>query len=422
LFGKFGIAYDTTAPIFDALPGSNPVTIEVGQPYIDDGATANDNYDDSVAAPIPDLSNVNVNTVGDYLVIYTAKDIANNIATTSRTVKVVDTTAPVITLLGNSTVDIELGSAYTDAGATSTDNYNGDLTSSIATISTVDINTIGVYTVTYNVSDSSGNAAVQVVRTVNVIPVPTPPTPPATTSSSSSSGGSVLITQPKQPEVKNTEENIIIPEEQVEVLGVESDYRAIQLNKILSEAEIVVSGDVSLILANTGKTRDLALESDGYKKYISLLIAGAQLTEISINAITNFIVYGTETTQKLGAGERAGVINSYKSAFGKLPTTQSDWEDVIKIANGRWPSERSEGAENKAKAEFKKVYLRDANMDNANDNAAVTIMAYGLRPDNRNLDSEKAAIKIFKAIYKYNPTSAINWDTVRAIAYSGAKR
>ena len=61
-------------------------------------------------------------------------------------------------------------------------------------------------------------------------------------------------------------------------------------------------------------------------------------------------------------------------------------------------------------------------MENPNDNAAVTVIAYGLRPDSRNLNSEKAGIKSFKHIYVYNPESAIDWDVVRAIAYSGSVR
>ena len=84
------------------------------------------------------------------------------------TSSIVDTTAPVITLLGDDTVTIEVGSPYTDAGATATDNYDGDITSSIFTVSTVNTAIVGVYTVTYNVSDASGNAAVELIRTVNV--------------------------------------------------------------------------------------------------------------------------------------------------------------------------------------------------------------------------------------------------------------
>ena len=56
------------------------------------------------------------------------------------------------------------------------------------------------------------------------------------------------------------------------------------------------------------------------------------------------------------------------------------------------------------------------------ENAAVTVMAYGLRPKPRNLNSERAAIKNFMGIFKKIPTSATDWDAVRAIAYSGAKR
>ena len=39
------------------------------------------------------------------------------------------TTAPVITLEGDATVTVEVGTDYTDAGATATDNYDGDITS-----------------------------------------------------------------------------------------------------------------------------------------------------------------------------------------------------------------------------------------------------------------------------------------------------
>ncbi|MFA5248635.1 MAG: hypothetical protein WC415_05515, partial [Patescibacteria group bacterium] len=88
----------------------------------------------------------------------------------------------------------------------------------------------------------------------------------------------------------------------------------------------------------------------------------------------------------------------------------------------RGTTQRSLTAENRAKVQFKKVYLREANMNQANDNAAVTVMAYGLRPANRNMKSEKVAILTFKYIYKKAPVSAEEWDVVRAIAYSGAKR
>ncbi|WP_156497876.1 immunoglobulin-like domain-containing protein, partial [Oleiphilus sp. HI0043] len=44
-----------------------------------------------------------------------------------------------------------------------------DISTAIGVTGTVDANTQGAYTLTYNVSDSSGNAAATVVRTANVV-------------------------------------------------------------------------------------------------------------------------------------------------------------------------------------------------------------------------------------------------------------
>ena len=53
----------------------------------------------------------------------------------------VDTTAPVITITGANPVEVDLGSTYSDAGATAADSYDGDLTSSITVSSNVDTST-----------------------------------------------------------------------------------------------------------------------------------------------------------------------------------------------------------------------------------------------------------------------------------------
>ena len=80
-----------------------------------------------------------------------------------------DVTIPVISLEGSASVSLEAGTAYTDAGATATDNIDGAITSGIVTVNPVDINTVGTYTVTYNVSDAAGNGATAVTRTVEVV-------------------------------------------------------------------------------------------------------------------------------------------------------------------------------------------------------------------------------------------------------------
>lgn len=81
---------------------------------------------------------------------------------------VIDTTAPVITLTGASTINLTVGDTYTEQGATATDNVDGNLTSSIATTGSVNTDVAGTYTVNYNVSDAAGNAAAQVSRSVIV--------------------------------------------------------------------------------------------------------------------------------------------------------------------------------------------------------------------------------------------------------------
>jgi hypothetical protein len=81
-----------------------------------------------------------------------------------------DTEAPVITLSGSSSVIIESGQRYVDSGATATDNIDGDISNSIVVSNPVNTSTVGTYTVTYNVTDFAGNAAVQVTRSVRVDP------------------------------------------------------------------------------------------------------------------------------------------------------------------------------------------------------------------------------------------------------------
>ena len=63
---------------------------------------------------------------------------------------------------------MELGSEYIEAGASAIDNVDGDLTNGILITGSVDSNTAGTYTISYDVSDSSGNAANTVSRTIVV--------------------------------------------------------------------------------------------------------------------------------------------------------------------------------------------------------------------------------------------------------------
>ena len=76
---------------------------------------------------------------------------------------------PVITLNGDSVIEIYMGSTFVDPGATATDEEDGDISNSIQVSGSVDTNTHGTYVLAYNVTDSDGNSATVVVRTINVV-------------------------------------------------------------------------------------------------------------------------------------------------------------------------------------------------------------------------------------------------------------
>jgi hypothetical protein len=188
-----GIAADTVPPKITVI-GPATVTVPLGTVYTDAGATASDNVDGDITREIVVDNPVDTGTAGTYTVTYSVEDQAGNSASATRTVIVqvpADTVPPEITLLGSVSVTIQLGAIYTDAGATATDNVDGDITDRIVVDNPVDTATAGTYTVTYRVEDQAGNSA-SATRTVTVqATVPSPPPPPP--QSSGGGGGSVSL-------------------------------------------------------------------------------------------------------------------------------------------------------------------------------------------------------------------------------------
>jgi hypothetical protein len=159
---------DITKPII-TLNSEATMYIENGETYNEQGAVWNDNVDGTGSA-IVSGDTVNINMLGTYIVRYNYTDSSGNEADeVTRTVSVVDTQKPTITLLGDSEVTLEVFSFYSDAGATAYDSYDGDLTPKIISSDSINTNLLGDYFVKYNVSDSSGNIADEVSRTVHVV-------------------------------------------------------------------------------------------------------------------------------------------------------------------------------------------------------------------------------------------------------------
>lgn len=83
-------------------------------------------------------------------------------------VEVYKTNAPVITLRGDSVMNINIGQSFTDPGYTATDDEDDAIASKVTVTGTVDTSRAGVYTLKYNVTNADGVAAKEVTRTVIV--------------------------------------------------------------------------------------------------------------------------------------------------------------------------------------------------------------------------------------------------------------
>jgi len=139
-----------------SLYAQNGVNIPTLQDYLDAGVTGITVANlEEINTAVENLTKEDVDTTAEIQALADALGIE------------ADTQKPVITLNGGD-VTLTVGETYTDAGATATDNKDGNITADITVSSTVDTNTAGTYTVTYNVSDTAGNAAEAVKRTVTV--------------------------------------------------------------------------------------------------------------------------------------------------------------------------------------------------------------------------------------------------------------
>ena len=114
---------DDSAPLI-ILNGNSNITHEAGDLYVDTNASWTDAVDGS--GTLVAAGQVNVSTPGTYILSYNFTDEAGNPAqTVTRTVNVVDTTAPVITLNGGANIIHEAGDFYVDANASWTDAVDG---------------------------------------------------------------------------------------------------------------------------------------------------------------------------------------------------------------------------------------------------------------------------------------------------------
>jgi hypothetical protein len=224
-------------------------------------------------------------------------------------------------------------------------------------------------------------------------------------------------------DIDENDESDDINEEDKEDNDKNDDNNVVRMRE---KAGLLLRNQIQNVLTSINETRNQIKEKNVDQKQLKKLEKEMMKVSKTIKkSINTFVAYGVDdNTKRLGEGERAAVIYSYKEAYEKLPETEEELTDVIKISNGRWPGRMSEKAENKAKERFREIYKRELRESNPHDMSAMKIMAYGLkqRAENRNLESEKQGIKIFKDIFGHLPESTEDWNAMQAITYSGATR
>lgn len=123
-------------------------------------AVATDNYDG-------DISNLIEYRISNDEVIIKVSDSSHNSTIRKESINYIDKEKPTITLNGEEVVYLKVGESYTELGAVAEDSCDGNITNKIKFNGEVDVNTPGIYKITYQVTDSVNNTS-ELVRNVIV--------------------------------------------------------------------------------------------------------------------------------------------------------------------------------------------------------------------------------------------------------------
>jgi len=214
---------DENLPPTLTLNGENPITLVVGTPFVDPGATAQDQEDGDTTAHIVVSGDVITSSTapGTYTIAYNVKDSRNASAPEVRRTVIISPThpqcsdgidndtdtkidtadpachadnnpengasydpndtdenaTPIITIVGNNPYEIRTGDAFSDPGATAFDQEDGDITAHIVVSGDVITSStaVGTYGIVYNVKDSKNTSAPEVRRVVSILSKDNPP-------------------------------------------------------------------------------------------------------------------------------------------------------------------------------------------------------------------------------------------------------
>lgn len=164
---------DVVAPILELTNGDN-IIVPFGTPFVDPGFLATDDVDGDITASVVVEGTIDTSIYEKQMLTYTVTDSSGNTTTLQRYVVIQELSPPSLTLAGEESLFLEIGQPYTEAGYSSIDNVDGDITSQVVVTGSVDTSKAGTYTITYTSTDSSNNTTTR-TRRIYVYDPNTPP-------------------------------------------------------------------------------------------------------------------------------------------------------------------------------------------------------------------------------------------------------
>ena len=147
---------DVVAPVITLNEGEN-ISRNKGADFIDPGYKAVDDSEGDITDRVKVEGKVDIHKYGTYTLTYCVEDSSGNKCEVKRTVKIADISAPVISLKGSGRLYVKVGTAYAEPGYTASDNIDGDVTAKVSVSGAVNTSQMGIYPITYTVSDAYGN-------------------------------------------------------------------------------------------------------------------------------------------------------------------------------------------------------------------------------------------------------------------------
>ena len=149
------IALKNATKYFLTLEGDENIKLYAGTAYVEPGYIGFDNKKNNFTSEVEVTTNLDLNKVGEYQIVYKFKNI-----TKTRNITVVEksTNSPTTTiyLIGDEELTLPLGETYEEKGYNAIDTVDSDITNKVKVYSNINANKAGEYYVVYTVTNSQG--------------------------------------------------------------------------------------------------------------------------------------------------------------------------------------------------------------------------------------------------------------------------